>query len=537
MRFFQWIGKGFRWIGQLFLPMLSSTRTPTRSRGASFLRWLVRLLILALILAGLWLLNGYFGLERYVRAPRLFLRQLWLPLLFLLFYMLCWLGWSLWKLVGPDQLTSSFPDIDRAWDEAVDALAQAGIEISETPVFLILGHPRGGEKSLFGAAGMKLLVKQMPRESECPISVSANQDAIYVSCTGASLLGQQSVFLSIGPDRSSAPEPPARATADEGMATEVATSLLDGGVIQVESPAPAASLQAETATALVTSDASLSATAEMNRISFLKDAAEVERISSRLHHLCKRIARTRRPYCPINGILVLIPLSATSNNVDAKDTATLTRRDLENVRESLRVDCPVFALVCDFERAEGFYDLVGFFPEGQRRRFLGQKLPLVPDLDLPARTQMVESAVQWVGNNLFPSIVYRNWVPEDTKITASRDDTSANVRLYSFLWQMRERQRRLARILTRGILTQESGGVLMFGGFCFAPTGRDLMREQGFANGIFRHLVENQNHVTWTPEALRVESSYSRWTYFGYLVLMLFTAAAAGLIYLLWARS
>ena len=500
MRFFQWIGKGLAWFGQLFLPMLSPSRISTRSRGASFLRWLVRLLILTVILAGLWLLNGYLGLDRYVRAPRLFLRQLWLPLLFLLFYLLCWLGWSLWKLVGPDQLTSSYPDIDQAWDEAVDALAQAGIGITETPVFLILGHPRGGEKSLFGAANLKLLVRQMPRETECPISVSANQDGIYVSCTGASLLGQQSIFLSIGPDHTSAAETAPREDAGADTSTEVATSLLDGGVINVDSPGPAASVQAETATALVTSDASLSATAEMNRISILKDAAEVERISARLNHLCQRIGRTRRPYCPINGILVLIPLSATSNNVDAKDTATLTRRDLDNVKESLKVDCPVFALVCDFERAEGFHDLMAFFPEGQRRRFLGQKLPLVPDVDAPARTQMVEGAVQWVGNNLFPSIVYRNWAPEDTRITASRDDTSANVRLYSFLWQMRERQRRLARILTRGILIQESGGPPMFGGFCFAPTGRDLMREQGFANGVFRLLLENQNHVTWTSE-------------------------------------
>ena len=105
------------------------------------------------------------------------------------------------------------------------------------------------------------------------------------------------------------------------------------------------------------------------------------------------------------------------------------------------MDCPVFALVCDFERADGFEDFVAFFPEGQRRRFLGQKFPLVPDLDPQGRIQMVESSVQWVGNNLFPTIVYKNWAPEDTKITASRDDTSANVRLYRFLWQMRERQR------------------------------------------------------------------------------------------------
>ena len=218
--------------------MASTAGSRSSSRGGTILRWFLRLLILAAILLGLWLLNGYLGLDRFVRAPRPFLRQVWLPLLFLLFYLLCWLGWSLWKLVGPDQLTSEFPDIDQAWDEAVEALVQGGIELTEAPLFLILGHPRGGEKSLFGAANLKLLVKQVPRETECPISVSANQEGIYVSCTGASLLGQQSIFLSIGPDRSSATEeaPPRETSDGDWPPTEESTSLLDGGVIQIESP-------------------------------------------------------------------------------------------------------------------------------------------------------------------------------------------------------------------------------------------------------------------------------------------------------------
>ena len=63
------------------------------------------------------------------------------------------------------------------------------------------------------------------------------------------------------------------------------------------------------------------------------------------------------------------------------------------------------------------------------------------------------------------------------------------------------------------------------------------MREQGFANGIFRLLLENQNHVTWTPEALHVETSYKRWTYLGYVGLICVTILCAVLVYLLWARS
>jgi hypothetical protein len=529
----------FGWIGRLFLPMFSTASATPGTKGRPVLRFLLRLLILAAILAGLWFLNGWLGLDRYVRAPRAFLRQFWLPILFLLVYVLCWVGWSLWKLVGPDQLSSEFPDIDQAWNEAVEALVQAGVAVTETPLFLILGHPRGGEKSLFNSAGMKLLVRQAPRPTECPISVSANQDGIYVSCPGASLLSQQAVFLSIGPDRVPRDEPSAlSATLLEPAETSMATapSLLDGGIISVEPAGPQVAVEAEAATALVTSDASLSMTAEMNRISLLKDAAEVELTSARLAHLCKRIAANRRPFAPINGILVLVPLSATSNNVDTKDTATLIRRDLDTIREAMQVDCPIFSMVCDFERADGFHDFMSFFPEGQRRRFLGQKFPLVPDVDAAGRVQMVESGVQWISNILFPTLVYKSWSLEDIRSTPTRDETSANVRLYRFLWQMRERQRRLGRILTRGILAQP-GTPPMFGGFCFAPTGRDLMRDQGFANGIFRLLVENQNHVAWTDQALHVEASYRRWSFIGYFALLFVTVLSGVLLYLLWLRS
>ena len=250
-------------------------------------------------------------------------------------------------------------------------------------------------------------------------------------------------------------------------------------------------------------------TAEMARVSILKDAAEVERSLARLQHLCKRIARSRRPYCPINGMLVLIPLSATSNNVDAKDTATLIRRDLDKVKESLQVECPVFAMVCDFERADGFEDLVSFFPEGQRRRFLGPEVSrwcrtLTNRLGEDGRERRAVGGEQPV-----PIAGLRNWAPEDTKITASRDATSANVRLYRFLWQMRERQRRLARILTRGILIQESGGAdvrrVLFRIHRPRPDARSGLRQR-----IFRLLHENQNHVIWTREALAVESAYRR---------------------------
>src|SRR5690606_25293913 len=42
----------------------------------------------------------------------------------------------------------------------------------------------------------------------------------------------------------------------------------------------------------------------------LKDAAEVERITARLEHLCQLIVAERRPFVPVNAVLMLTPAVA-----------------------------------------------------------------------------------------------------------------------------------------------------------------------------------------------------------------------------------
>ena len=97
------------------------------------LKWVLHLLVLVLILAGLWFLGWRLKLDRHIRVSSLWLREAWLPLLFLLFYILCWMGRSLWQLLSPDQLAADHPEIDRAWQEGLAGLVEAGIGLTEGP--------------------------------------------------------------------------------------------------------------------------------------------------------------------------------------------------------------------------------------------------------------------------------------------------------------------------------------------------------------------------------------------------------------------
>src|SRR5262249_27733283 len=107
-------------------------------------------------------------------------------------YAMLWLGWWLYRVLSLDiePVSSEFPDIDRAWGQALDALNRADIRLDNAPLFLILGWPSSSEEDFFRAAGLKGQVKQVPSAPGEPLHVTANRDGVWLTCPGASLLGQ-----------------------------------------------------------------------------------------------------------------------------------------------------------------------------------------------------------------------------------------------------------------------------------------------------------------------------------------------------------
>src|SRR5207249_4054869 len=70
------------------------------------------------------------------------------------------------------------------------ALYQAGIDLRNRPLFLILGRPESGERNLFDAAQLKLDVKPTPADPRAPLRLCADSASIYVTCVGVSLVGR-----------------------------------------------------------------------------------------------------------------------------------------------------------------------------------------------------------------------------------------------------------------------------------------------------------------------------------------------------------
>jgi hypothetical protein len=458
--------------------------------GGSIAAWMARGALLAVILLGLGLLNQWSGVKSWIGPGRI--RDVWLPLLAFCIYAMIWLGWLLVRVLSiqVDPATTEFPDIDHAWSQAVAALGSAQIHLEETPLFLILGWSADGEEPLFHAAGIRAQVKQVPRDPIEPLHVTANHDAIWVSCPGASVLGQQNPGL-LGGD----PSMGTLETLSEQDADLFKTMAAAGGGATIRFEDFIAAQKKARAHASVSHH-------HPNRI-------DTDKFVKRLRYLCRLIARDRQGFCPINGVLLVLPITAAHPDNSLDELALACKADLAAAFSVFPMRCPVLVLVSDLEKLPGFIELVERLPSGQAVKRMGQRFPLLPDLDNGEAPGQIESSVSWIGNTLFPSMVYSRFTVESPGGEDSTDVLKANSQLYRFLAKMRERQDRMAR-LVRDSIPAVPDEPILFGGCYLAGTGGDSASGQAFASGVLKRLIDDQDKVTWTESAMQEDASLLR---------------------------
>jgi hypothetical protein len=221
------------------------------------------------------------------------------------------------------------------------------------------------------------------------------------------------------------------------------------------------------------------------------------------------IARDRQGFCPINGILIVLPITAANPDRSLEQLASACKADLSETFGVFPMRCPVLVLVSDLEKLQGFPELVERLPSGQAAKRMGQRFPLLPDLDLGAVPGSIEASVSWIGNTLFPSMVYSLFKVESPGGEDATEVLRANSQLYRFLLKMRERQERMA-VLVKESIPAVPREPILFGGCYFAGTGVNTANGQAFASGVLTRLIQDQDNVTWTANAMQEDSSLLR---------------------------
>ncbi len=490
------LAKPWELIKALFVLAFPMVRGAPRGVGGGTAgTWVARGILLLAALTGLTWLNRWerIGLRNVIPYGRI--GEYWLPLFALCLYAMIWTGWWIYRLLSLDvpPVASEYPDIDRAWGQAVEALARADILILDTPLFLILGSSGDGEEALFQAAGIKDRLKQGPRDPADPLRVTANNEAIWVSCVGASVLGQMG---------------PADGTGFDGPGDVGLDSLADepAGPFQSVAGGGGETLRIEDFMASLKQ-----AQAERRGPGPARPRRSVdsEKYAARLRYLCRLIARDRQGLCPINGVLVVLPVTAAAPGSSFAEVATACKTDLTEAFDVLRMRCPVLFLLSDLDKIPGFEELVERLPAEQRTKRMGQRFPLVPDLD-PARVgPRIEESVAWIGTALFPSMVHSRLQTERAGGEDVTELVRANSRLFRFLAAMRDRRERLAQ-LVRDCIPALPGEPILYRGCYIAGTG-PAATEQAFAAGVLKLLIREQDNVTWTAEAVAQDEDAARW--------------------------
>jgi hypothetical protein len=487
------IADGFVSLVAVLFPMFLQARSGAAEATNPVGRWLVRGVLAAIGFWVLWLLNNseLIGLK-YVTGK---LGEYWLPLFVLCLYIMIWLGWSLYRLLTMQVPTvgSPFPDIDAAWDQAVEALTRAEISLLETPLFLILGRNKAGDEALFKASRLRLAVEPFPGGPGDPLRVSANRDGIWVTCAGASLLAQ---YVPVS-------------TGGEGRvpsASETLTGLGDDFEDAEKTIGGGSGLKTMRITQLF-SNLNVAEIMRKGRRAAARKAIDPELYKARLRYLCELIKRDREGLCPVNGMLVLLPSGLTEPKADVPQLAEACQADLKVALDSFRVRCPIRFLVCDLETLDGFESVVERLPSELIPRRVGQSFPLAPDLSLAEVPAKIHSSVLFVTEHLLPTMIYSRFAVESPGGEDLASALGANADLVRFLSGLRDRQDRLARLVRDGIPPM-GGEPPFFGGCYFAGIGE--AGASTFVPGVFTSLVRDQDLVTWTKDFLEEDAANFR---------------------------
>ncbi|MHB8971783.1 MAG: type VI secretion protein IcmF/TssM N-terminal domain-containing protein [Pirellulaceae bacterium] len=405
---------------------------------------------------------------------------------------------------------SRFPDIDRAWQAGLHELQRKGVNISDTPLFLVLGADwERLADSLMGASAMDFVVPGVP-EGHTPLRWFAHENGIYLVATEVGCLTH---INRLAPEVASAPVVPARdirgtlerpsvrGTMTFGSPPLDNVDLNESFGVHGRHPAavdfrgtlvPGAQVGGVPVAAAPTSQGAGGAMAVSRR--------DMEEQTERLQFVCQLLSKARQPLCPVNGTLALLSWDGIQRRTAHKELPESVRRDLDTIREVTRLCCPVTVLVAGMEAEPGFAELV-------RRvgveRATANRFGRGFDQWSPPTAENLDALTSHACG------AFEDWVYD---LFQQRDalGKAGNTKLYQLLCRIRSRvHKQLGTVLINGLAADTgerrvSGRHQLFGGCYFAATG-DSADRRSFVKSVFQKMQQMEDELEWTGEAIRAD--------------------------------
>lgn len=523
-------------LGKVALAPFVALGSGTFAGGS--LIWLLHGILVAAICGGLWFANAWLGLDSSVHAPSRWLREMWLPLVFLLTYGVAWVGLWTWRAFTMPQAASPFPEIDTAWQQAIAALGRHGTNLTEKPLILLLGEPAGRETELLSALELSPTFGPLPSKAESPLRLFADESANYLLCHDASVLSacaEQVVLerLAAKPHAISAPtiatetrlptalRAPALVGAHAGdKGSETVNHAINpaSSTAEVEQPFEAAEAAVEDLVAAFEND--VVPTRDQKPLVSAEDA---DLANDRLEHLLRLVADERGTTPPVSGVALLMPCDTAADSRTALATTEAIRHDLEVVAQVAKVRCPVVSIVTDLQHTPGCGRVLHALSADRKHRRFGKDLPL----NSLTSEQVLRETVESLTNNMATTLCERLFHIGNEQSVAA--DMQENASLFAFQRTMAERGRHLQEMLAQGLAGEQAEAWPLVS--CnLVATGDPVAGSQAFGGGILEGLVEQTPRTTWTTEALAEDARCERTVTFGYAGLAAAVVIVAGML-------
>lgn len=480
MGFINFLKNGIIWFGDLLASILSLGGL-FRRPGGRMLR-VVGYILLVLIIIGVALIlprlfpvkEGW--LKKWIPKPEWYASYVWL-----LSWMALWLAYLIYGLLVARPIFG-YEDIDLAWKRGMDALARAGVDIRDLPLFLVVGLTNKDVQAFFSAANIhNLAIAPQPFQNS-PLHFYAHREvtsggnlreAIFIACTEVGATSRQVELLgSYAEGRLAIP-----AAGGDSPVSEM-TQRNAGFVPDTRTLKPGQIAQG------------LRETEVQSHVQPMR-ADELVECGERMSYLCELLKQYRRPLCSINGMLVAIPLPWTTG-ADKSGLDAAPQQDVQQLHRDLEMLFPVSVVFTGLDQVPGFAE---FLERGTavspnlKYSNAGSKFSPGLAIDESMMGKLVGRSLEW-----FQLWVYQSFLQNLSDPT--------NKRLYRFLCQLERRRDRFRQCLINVLNRDDPDESTRLIGVYFASCN-NAKAFQVFLSGVMSRLIEAADLVAWNSLAIR----------------------------------
>ena len=470
--------------------------------SASGWAWLAHFGLLAVILGGLAWLNLWLRLDMVVQAPSLVLRQVWLPLMFVVAYSLgwcLWWTWLLWKQPGP---MSPFPDIQEAWQSALEGLAESDLSLTDRPVVLLLGAPASREQSTLASFEINATCGPRPALSSAPVRVMADEQAVYISAPGVSAVAAQAEQWYESRYLATTAEP--QATAGE-LELAIPAGLRATSAAESEATANGNEIGLEEGLGLTgdwpsSSDMDYSSEREAHFAETTISRAKCETMRARLRYLATLVRESREGHVPFDGVALCVPGESIASKSRADLMSRLVQGDLDTLSTAAGAVAPVVCVVSDLDEVAGCSEVLKRLPEDRQHLLLGTELSLEAD-DSNSR-QAIGEKIQQLCGEMVPAVCFRLF-------KTGKHTGRGNRRLFGFQHAIAQRCHHYANLVASVAHKCQAPWPVV--GTYLVATGHSDPTTRGFGQRVLSHLTDLPGRAKWTSAMEQSDRACKRW--------------------------